>query len=182
MFGSKCTVFLDPGKKSLKKRAHEGAIVAKYVSTKGFKVYLPSENKVIATRHIQDICTLYENAKPKKLSDQAPIMTESAKAFSAPRRSRRLRQKTRQLAEDDGDVSTSESRNLRGPVALTFSEANEIYQHADDPEPKILRQARKCAESALWEKAEQEELAALKANNTWKLVKCEPGAVRLHSK
>ncbi|KAG2926166.1 hypothetical protein PC117_g14976 [Phytophthora cactorum] len=124
---------------------------------------VPSENKVIVTGHAQKICALEEKPDEKTPTVQTPTTSAPPAARPAPRRSRRPRRKSRHCAEADGDVEVSNS-------------------HADDPEPKNYRQAQKCAESALWAAAEQEELAALQANNTWKLVKCDAGIVRFHIK
>ncbi|KAG3169946.1 hypothetical protein PC128_g19033 [Phytophthora cactorum] len=55
LFGTKCTVFSDPGKRSMTQRACECVTVGKDDPTKDYKVYLPSERKVITTRHVQNI-------------------------------------------------------------------------------------------------------------------------------
>ncbi|OWZ03940.1 Copia LTR rider [Phytophthora megakarya] len=58
MFGSPCTAFRDPGKKTWRPRAQVGMIVGKNDETKGFKVYLPKDRMVITTQHIQNVETL----------------------------------------------------------------------------------------------------------------------------
>ncbi|KAJ0395767.1 hypothetical protein P43SY_005684 [Pythium insidiosum] len=65
VFGSPCTVFRDPKKKSLKERAQAGIIVGKNEETKGFKVYLPKDRVVVTTRHIANVETLPEDANEK---------------------------------------------------------------------------------------------------------------------
>ncbi|KAG3147316.1 hypothetical protein C6341_g17801 [Phytophthora cactorum] len=59
---------------------------------------------------------------------------------------------------------------------------DETNAHADDPEPKSYRHARRCSECSLGAAAEQEEIDALKSNETWTLVKWDGRAVRLHTK
>ncbi|CAI5701433.1 unnamed protein product [Peronospora effusa] len=49
------------------------------------------------------------------------------------------------------------------------------------PEPKIYKEARRDPHNDLWEQAEVKELRSLEANEKWILIKCEPGAKRLHT-
>ncbi|GMF57667.1 unnamed protein product [Phytophthora fragariaefolia] len=58
VFGSKCTAFRDPGKRSMAQRAQMAHVIGRDASTKGFKVYIPSEHKVIVTRHVQNLESL----------------------------------------------------------------------------------------------------------------------------
>lgn len=57
-FGSPCTAYRDPGKRSWKPRAEIGIIVGKHDETKGFKVYLPRERLVITTQHVKHVDTM----------------------------------------------------------------------------------------------------------------------------
>ncbi|OWZ20844.1 Copia LTR rider [Phytophthora megakarya] len=58
IFGSPCTTFRDPGKKTRRPRAQVGMIVGKNDETKSFKVYLPKGRIVVTTQHIQSVETL----------------------------------------------------------------------------------------------------------------------------
>ena len=60
VFGSPCSVYRDPRKNSLLKRSQRGIIVGVSEETKGYKVLLPRENKVVVTQHVKDIETLSE--------------------------------------------------------------------------------------------------------------------------
>uniref|UniRef100_A0AAV1TE31 Polyprotein n=1 Tax=Peronospora matthiolae TaxID=2874970 RepID=A0AAV1TE31_9STRA len=57
-FGSPCSAFRDPGKKSWKTRSQVGMVIGKNDETKGFRVYLPKERTVITTQHIRNVETL----------------------------------------------------------------------------------------------------------------------------
>ncbi|RAW26071.1 hypothetical protein PC110_g17530 [Phytophthora cactorum] len=54
-FEKRFDLFSDPGKRSMTQRACECVTVGKDDPTKDYKVYLPSERKVITTRHVQNI-------------------------------------------------------------------------------------------------------------------------------
>ncbi|KAI9989732.1 hypothetical protein PInf_020019 [Phytophthora infestans] len=123
----------------MKKRTCEGVVVGKDESTKGYKMYLPSENKVIVTRHVQDIRALDENSDVKTPTALAPTTTTPPAPRSTIRRFRRLHRKSRRGAEADGDVEVDESRLNTEPAG---------------------------AESAPWAAADKEELEALQANST----------------
>jgi hypothetical protein len=56
IFGSPCTVYRSPKKKSLTKRGTPGVIVGKNDETKGYRVLLP-KFQVITTRHVRQIET-----------------------------------------------------------------------------------------------------------------------------
>ena len=60
VFGSTCSVYRDPSKNSLQQRAQLATIVGVSEETKGYKVYLRKENKVIVTQHVKNIDTLSE--------------------------------------------------------------------------------------------------------------------------
>ena len=59
-FGSPCDVYRDPGKNSLLQRSKRAIIVGVSEETKGYKVLLPRDNKVVVTQHIKNIETLTE--------------------------------------------------------------------------------------------------------------------------
>ena len=60
VFGFTCSVYRDPSKNSLQQRAQLATIVGVSEETKGYKVYLRKENKVIVTQHVKNIDTLSE--------------------------------------------------------------------------------------------------------------------------
>ena len=57
---SQCSVFRDPRKNSLLQRSMRAIIVGVSEETKGYKVLLPRDNKVVVTQHIKNIETLTE--------------------------------------------------------------------------------------------------------------------------
>ncbi|CAI5726220.1 unnamed protein product [Hyaloperonospora brassicae] len=60
VFGSHCTVYRDPSKNTFARRAQVGTIVGCSDETKGFRVFIRKENKVITTQHVKNIETLSE--------------------------------------------------------------------------------------------------------------------------
>ncbi|DBA01540.1 TPA: hypothetical protein N0F65_011511 [Lagenidium giganteum] len=65
VFGSPCTVYDDPGKSALQRRAVPGIIIGKNDQTKGFRVYLPKQQMVKTTRHVSNVETLNESANER---------------------------------------------------------------------------------------------------------------------
>ncbi|KAE8878307.1 hypothetical protein PF003_g37488 [Phytophthora fragariae] len=58
VFGSKYTVFRDPGKRSQVKGALTAYVIGRDASTESLNVYISSEHKAIATRHVQNLESL----------------------------------------------------------------------------------------------------------------------------
>ena len=58
VFGSSCSVYRDPRKSSLHQRSQTGIIVGVSEETKGYKVLLQQENKVVVTQHVKNNSTL----------------------------------------------------------------------------------------------------------------------------
>ena len=58
VFGPSCSVYRDPRKSLLHQRLQTGIIVGLREETKGYKVLLQRENKVVVTRHVNNISTL----------------------------------------------------------------------------------------------------------------------------
>lgn len=58
VFGSLCSVYRNPRKSSLQQRSQTGIIVSVSEKTKGYKVFLQRENKVVVTQHVKNISTL----------------------------------------------------------------------------------------------------------------------------
>ena len=71
VFGSQCSVYRDPRKNSLLQRSMRAIIVGVSEETKGYKVLLPRDNKVVVTQHIKNIETLTEaqNAQLQRAMD-----------------------------------------------------------------------------------------------------------------
>lgn len=53
---------MHPDHKALRARAKTGIIVGKNEETKGFKVYIPKDQVVVTTRHVQNVETLPDDA------------------------------------------------------------------------------------------------------------------------
>ncbi|CAI5729482.1 unnamed protein product [Peronospora destructor] len=103
------------------------------------------------------------------------------------RRSMRKKKKSRRQIEADDDeeeVLPPEAEPHLMVLAVVEGSANTPIAPEVEygPDPKSYREARRDPHSDLWEQAEVEELRSLKANETWTLIKCEPGAKRLHTK
>lgn len=60
VFGSSCSFDRDPRKSSLQRRSQTGMIVGVSEETKGYKVLLHRENKVVVTQHVKNISTLLD--------------------------------------------------------------------------------------------------------------------------
>ena len=71
VFGSQCSVYRDPRKNALLQRSMRAIIVGVSEETKGYKVLLPRDNKVVVTQHIKNIETLTEaqNAQLQRAMD-----------------------------------------------------------------------------------------------------------------
>ncbi|GMF34945.1 unnamed protein product [Phytophthora fragariaefolia] len=58
VFGSPYTVYRDPSNKNFSHRAQQGIGVVIGEKVKGYRVYLPKDNKVVTSQHVRDIETL----------------------------------------------------------------------------------------------------------------------------
>lgn len=58
VFGSPCTVYRNPQKRTWKPRAEVSPIIKKPDETKVYKVYIPRDRVVITTQHVQNVETL----------------------------------------------------------------------------------------------------------------------------
>lgn len=205
----------------MEKRAHEALVIGVGESTKGYKVYIPTERKVIITRHVRLVASTDTTVasvatdRGAETSGGQANDTHERPTPTVPRRSQRKRYKSRSQAEADGKLDSSEMRQSSGPLALAVMKTGGAApgseekhdadlepanhqetlisaasdgaprseeEHAADSEPASYREARMIAENRQWGAEEHEELTTLQANNTWTLVKCEPGEKRLHTK
>ncbi|KAI9981944.1 hypothetical protein PInf_009727 [Phytophthora infestans] len=99
LFGSKCTVFRAPGKRSKKKRACEGVITTRYVQN------ISTEEKTSNAEPTKTLVSAAtENGATELSSAQAP------RQLAEPRLSRRKRRKSCRQAEVDGDVAAGNTR------------------------------------------------------------------------
>ncbi|KAE9302953.1 hypothetical protein PF001_g13775 [Phytophthora fragariae] len=83
VFGSPCMVYRNPEKKNFAERAQHGMIVGIGEETKGYRVYLPKDKKVVTTQHVRNIETLdkEQNQNVQKLylqDDEAGDEEETA--------------------------------------------------------------------------------------------------------
>nr|CCA21027.1 copia LTR rider putative [Albugo laibachii Nc14] len=80
-FGSPCTVYRDPGRKTWKPRAEIGMIFGKNDETKGFQVYLPHKKLVVTTQHVKNVETMgaEENQHLQKHLHQEDLSLQAVK-------------------------------------------------------------------------------------------------------
>lgn len=85
VFGSSCSVYGDPHKNLLRQRLQRGVIVSISAETKGYKVLLRKENKVIVTQHVRNIETLSDaqNAKLQRAMDAGDRVDDTEAAAEA---------------------------------------------------------------------------------------------------
>ena len=71
VFGSSCSVYSNPRTNSLLQRFKRAIIVGVSEETKGYKVLLPRDNKVVVMEHITNIETLTkaQTAQPQRAID-----------------------------------------------------------------------------------------------------------------
>ncbi|KAE8882314.1 hypothetical protein PF007_g19833 [Phytophthora fragariae] len=146
VFGSPCMVYRNPEKKNFAERAQHGVIVGIGEETKGYRVYLPKDKKVVTTQHVRDIETLdkEQNQNVQKLylqDDEAGDEEENAgnaaaAASNSKEKSRkkgkkkkgytRERHVTRSVARRAGDqaAEAAEQEELGGDVVNSVTEVD----------------------------------------------------------
>ncbi|DAZ98865.1 TPA: hypothetical protein N0F65_002590 [Lagenidium giganteum] len=164
--------------------------------TKEYKVYLVDDKIVVTTQHIANIETLNATsnarlraalvseredfaaladqiqpdaeqpdvAQPSNVQNNIESTPTSQQKDTLVRRSKRARKKSKRQEQADTAMSILKEPREYGP------------------EPTSYRQARKRKDSDLWAKAEREELLALIANQTWKLIEVNADVTRLQTK
>uniref|UniRef100_A0AAV1T9S2 Uncharacterized protein n=1 Tax=Peronospora matthiolae TaxID=2874970 RepID=A0AAV1T9S2_9STRA len=177
VFGSQCSVYRDPRKNSLLQRSGRAIIVGFSEETKGYKVLLPRDNKVVVTQHIKKIETLTEaqNAQLQRVmdvGDRAGGQEETDAPATAVandgrtegiRETRKSRNRwTRAAHGTRGALKCAEAAARQEETAAS----GEVVNAAFEQDPLNNGQAMRSGKREGWEKAMQEEIAALEANDT----------------
>ncbi|OWZ18803.1 hypothetical protein PHMEG_0007049 [Phytophthora megakarya] len=180
-FGSRCTVYRDPGKKSWQPRGEVGMIVGKNDETKGFKVYIPKDMIVVTTQHIKNMETLRKKAAKMKVKPHKKRNKDRPSAGS-----------------DDGDhgggrglEGAAESLNAAKASSLSTKRMRTRHmgkKHVNvgavnavtTTDPKNYHEAKRDEHARI--EAMQVEIEALENNNTWEVVVKPRDCKLLHTK
>uniref|UniRef100_A0AAV1TTK9 Reverse transcriptase Ty1/copia-type domain-containing protein n=1 Tax=Peronospora matthiolae TaxID=2874970 RepID=A0AAV1TTK9_9STRA len=177
IFGSQCSVYRDPRKNSLLQRSGRAIIVGVSEETKGYKVLLPRDNKVVVTQHIKNIEKLTEAQKAQlqramDVGDRAGGQEETDAPAAAVandgraegnRETRKSRKRwTRKAHGTRGALKRAEAAARQEETAASGEVVNAAFEH----DPLNYGQAMRSGKREGWKKAMQEEIAALEANDT----------------
>uniref|UniRef100_A0AAV1VBX8 Integrase catalytic domain-containing protein n=1 Tax=Peronospora matthiolae TaxID=2874970 RepID=A0AAV1VBX8_9STRA len=154
-FGSICTVYRDPRKNSLKQRAQVRVIVGRSDETKG------DEQNDRLQRVLDDA------DKDERAIAQAP------------------KDATKKKKQWTHTAHGTRSASKRAQVSAAQEEpasAIDIAAHLYERDPTNNSEAMRSTKRPDWEKAMREEIAALEANDVWRVIKRPAGSNALHSK
>uniref|UniRef100_A0AAV1V2L8 Uncharacterized protein n=1 Tax=Peronospora matthiolae TaxID=2874970 RepID=A0AAV1V2L8_9STRA len=193
VFGSQCSVYRDPRKNSLLQRSGRAIIVGISEETKGYKVLLPRDNKVVVAQHIKNIETLTEaqNAQLQRAMDvgdraggqeetDAPAAAVAKDGRAEGNRETRKSRKrwTRKAHGTRGALKRAEAAARQEETAASGEVVNAAFEH----DPLNYGQAMRSGKREGWKKAMQEEIAALEANDVWTITRRTAGQHALHTK
>ncbi|CAI5734969.1 unnamed protein product [Hyaloperonospora brassicae] len=179
-FGSVCTVYRNQRKNSLKQRAQVGAIVGLSEETKGYRVFLKKNNVVVFTQHVKNIEMLSDeqNDRLQRVLDDAE---KDERAIAQAPKTATKKKKKQWTRTAHGTRSASKR-------AQVFSDQEEpasvidITIHVYERDPTNYSEAMRSTKRPDWEKAMRKEIAALEANDVWRVIKRPAGSNALHSK
>ena len=194
-FGSICSVYRDPGKNSLAQRAQVGVIIGRSDETKGFRVFLQKENKVVITQHVRNVETLsaeqngqlqraleYEDraGEPAATATTSKELPAADDAASPTIRigKKKLKSWTRAAHRTRGATKRAQAAGDQEEPAGDDS----VVAHVYECDPKNYGEALRSTKREGWEKAMREELQALEDNGVWRLIKRPPSSNTLHTK
>ncbi|DAZ96840.1 TPA: hypothetical protein N0F65_008271 [Lagenidium giganteum] len=166
-FGSHCTVYQDPKGKTWAKRGVEDRIIGRSEEVKGFKVLVPSDQKLTVTRHVANIRTV---TTEQSAHIERGLFREAKETVS--------------LSDGKSDMDDILPRQDDNNKRVTRSQTKIKAQLAGviKADPRTYKEAMASDEAEKWLKVIQLEIAALKANGTWKPVPRPPGVHALHAK
>uniref|UniRef100_A0AAV1T508 Uncharacterized protein n=1 Tax=Peronospora matthiolae TaxID=2874970 RepID=A0AAV1T508_9STRA len=194
VFGSPCSVYRDQRKNSLLKRSQHGIIVGVSEETKGYKVLLTRENKVVVTQHVKDIATLSEaqNALLQRAMDAGDRAgdTEEAETTVAAITSGGSTGGRATARKKGGIAWTRSAHGTRGASKRAeaaarqeeLAESGEVVNTAFERDAIIYSEAIRGGKRDGCMKAMREEIAALQSNDVWTIVKRAPETHALHTK
>uniref|UniRef100_A0AAV1TST7 Uncharacterized protein n=1 Tax=Peronospora matthiolae TaxID=2874970 RepID=A0AAV1TST7_9STRA len=159
VFGSQCSVYRDPRKNSLLQRSGRAIIVGVSMETKGYKVLLPHDNK-------------------EETDAPATAVANDGRA-EGNRETRKSRKRwTRAAHGAPGALKRAEAAAREEETAASGEVVNAAFEH----DPLNYGQAVRSGKRKGWEKAMQEKIAALEANEVWTITKRKAGQHALHTK
>uniref|UniRef100_A0AAV1T2Z2 Reverse transcriptase Ty1/copia-type domain-containing protein n=1 Tax=Peronospora matthiolae TaxID=2874970 RepID=A0AAV1T2Z2_9STRA len=142
------------------------------IKPKGYKVLLPRDNKVVVTQRIKNIETLTEaqNAKLQRamdVGDRAGGQEDTDAPAAA--------------VANDGRAEGNRATQAAARQEETAA-SGEVVNAAFEHDPLNYGQAMRSGKREEWEKAMQEEIAALEANDVWTITRRTAGQHALHIK
>ncbi|GMG14877.1 unnamed protein product [Phytophthora fragariaefolia] len=188
VFGSPCMVYRNPEKKNFAERAQHGMVVGIGEETKGYRVYLPKDKKVVTTQHVRNIETLdkeqNENVQKLYLDEEETEGNAAAAASNSKKKSRkkgkkkkgytRERHVTRSVARHAGDQAAE--------AAQQEDSSDDVVNSVTEVDPRNYGEAMPSRQKEKWSTAIAEELRALEDNGVWKVVRKPRDARVLHTK
>lgn len=200
-FGSPCTAYRDPGKRSWKPRAEIGIIVGKHDETKGFKVYLPRERLVITTQHVKHVDTMDVDGNlqlQQQLRREDPGLSQAVETREQAAKQKEYSSTCKRLSKR-GSRGKGKSSTNRVPLSgadsriVVSARTRMTTRHMGAKhvpvamvnlveDPKTYRETVQSKDAALWREAMRCELESLKLNKTWEVTLRRPGQKLLHSK
>uniref|UniRef100_A0AAV1UMW7 Uncharacterized protein n=1 Tax=Peronospora matthiolae TaxID=2874970 RepID=A0AAV1UMW7_9STRA len=190
VFGSSCSVYRDPRKSSLQRRSQTGIIVGVSEETKGYKVLLQRENKVVVTQHVKNISTLSDaqNAQLQRALEvgdradgEAVVATRDDNIRAQDDRGAHEKSKKPWSRQAHGTRSASKRKQAVARQEER-SASDKVVNAAFERDPCNYGEAMRSSKRAEWQTAMQEETAALESNDVWRVTKRSPGVNALHSK
>lgn len=211
VFGSQCTVYRDPRKNSLQRRAQVGTILGKSDVTKGYKVYLRNENVVVVTQHVANIETLtkeqnlmlqssmtesgcVERMHSEGVDERDPLITTEEAAFT-PRNKTNLPSEVVDKVPQAHIKPKMTKKAWSRPRHVTRSVTKEsgvseeqkettpdVVNHVYESDPQSYNEAMKSPRRDGWINAINEELTALESNGVWTIIPRPKDCKILHSK
>ncbi|CAI5733963.1 unnamed protein product [Hyaloperonospora brassicae] len=175
VFGSHCHVYRDSGKSALQQRSQIGTIVGIAEDTKGYKVYLCKDNKVIVTQHIKGVDTLTDKQSmqlQRAMTDEGDEETDDTVTKPSKKPWTRQAHGTRGASKRANETAQQE-----GPQA-----SGEVVTAAYERDPKSYSDAMKSAKRCEWKRATEEEVAALQDNDVCRIKRRASGMNALHTK
>uniref|UniRef100_A0AAV1TVX0 Retroviral polymerase SH3-like domain-containing protein n=1 Tax=Peronospora matthiolae TaxID=2874970 RepID=A0AAV1TVX0_9STRA len=198
VFGSSCSVYRDPRKSSLQQRSQTGIIVGVSEDTKGYKVLLQRESKVVVTKHVKNISTLsdaqneqlqrakkvgYRDDKAKDTASTTEALVTTRDDKGGAQNGREGRKKSKKLWSRQAYGTRGASKQEQAAARQEErAKSDEVISAVFERDPRNYSEAMRSLRRAEWKAAMQEEIAALESNDVWVVTKRSPGANNLHSK
>ena len=170
VFGTECYAHIPKNfRRKFDDKSVKGHFVG-YVNKKdGYKVYLPSQNKIIKSRDVY--------FKPERLCT-TPVIVEVEE--DTIERNEEIQSDEIDHSEEQLESVRKSGRNRSSPAWMRSGEYLiadiAAADESESSDPSTYSEALSSSESDLWLKAMKEEMDALHGNETWKLVERPKGS------